>query len=194
MDFDLEHWKGQVRGRLREFGTNPKEQLKRAGAQTLFGYLAGMTLFPIAAAAAEGEPVVVLLTLGGIASGMGGKLIVDKFQGWHDEATAAQELEKDTTDSPELRKALDAILDKLDVIETAQAGMSEEDRRWFTSQLGRELQAYPGDFPRVNATLTGVTDSLVITAGGHVSVTYVLNIINMLTPSRLSETESAAGY
>lgn len=189
MHFDLEQWKGQVRGRLREFAANPKEQLKRAGTETLFGYLVGMTVFPLAQAATTGELAPALLALGSIAGGVGGNLIANKVQRLHDEASAGKDLEKDVADRPESRQDLDSILKKLEVIETAQASMSEEDRRWFTAQLGRELQAYPGDFPRVNATLTGVMDSLVITAGGPVSVNYVLNIINMLAPSRLSETE-----
>ena len=50
MEFDLERWKEQLRDPLRRFSADPKGALKRAGAQTLFGYLAGMTLFPLAAA------------------------------------------------------------------------------------------------------------------------------------------------
>ena len=50
MAFDLQQWKEQVRERLRDFAANPKEALKRAGAETLFGYLVGMTVFPLAQA------------------------------------------------------------------------------------------------------------------------------------------------
>ncbi len=67
MAFDLQQWKEQVRERLRDFAANPKEALKRAGAETLFGYLVGMTVFPLAQAAATGELAPALLTLGGTA-------------------------------------------------------------------------------------------------------------------------------
>lgn len=59
-----------------------------------------------------------------------------------------------------MREALDALLDKLDVIEQAQAGMSDQDRAWFQETLRREVA-------RLGSSLTviTVTDSEVVAVG-----------------------------
>jgi formylglycine-generating enzyme required for sulfatase activity len=171
MAFDLQQWKEQVQGRLRDFAANPREAMKRASAETVFGYLVGMTVFPLAQAAATGDPASAFMTLGSIASGVGAQLIANKVQRWHDEASAVQELEKELPVSPELRQALDTVLDKLEVVKAAQEDMSDEDRRWFVERLAEEVQPYQADFTQVNATLRHVSDSLVIVAGRDVIIT-----------------------
>jgi len=189
MAFDLETWKEELREPIRRFSADPKGALQRAGATTLFGYLAGVTLFPLAAAAAKGEVTAVLLTLGGIAGGVGANLVAHKMQSWKDEAAGAHEIEDDLPDSPELRQALDQILGSLEVAEDAQRDMTDDDRRWFASELGRNLQPYETDLPRVSATLSGVTSSVLCLAGGDLYITYVTQIVNDLSSSQLSEAE-----
>ncbi|TKJ29986.1 MAG: hypothetical protein CEE40_06785 [Chloroflexi bacterium B3_Chlor] len=189
MDFDLERWKEQLRERLGRFAENPREQLKRAGTQTLFGYLIGMTVFPLAVEAAQGDLSSAMLTLGSIASGMGAKHILTRIQRWNDEASAGKDLETGAADRSELREDLDGILKDLEVIETAQENMTDEDRRWFVSQLASELQPYQADFPRLNATLAGVTGSVIFMPAGDVYITYVNYIVNQLTSPELPEAD-----
>ncbi len=189
MGFNLERWKEQLREPIRHFSADPKGSVKRAGAQTLFGYLATMTLFPLAVAAAEGELIPVVAALGSIAGIVGANLVANKVQRWKDEATAIEELERELPESPELRQALDQILSKLGVIEDAQREMEEDERRSFASQLDREVQPYQADLPRVYATLTGVTDSLVVFSEGDTYVNYVKLIVNQLASAKLSEAE-----
>ena len=193
MDIDLEWWKAQLRDPLRRFSDDPKGALGRAGAQTLFGYLATMTLFPLAVAAAEGELIPVVVALGSIAGSVGGNLIANKVQRWKDEATAIEELERELPESPELRQALDQILSKLGVIEDAQREMEEDERRSFASQLNREVQPYQADLSRVYATLTGVTDSLVVFSKRDTYINYVnfhvSFFVNQLGSAELSEAE-----
>jgi len=189
MEFDLERWKEQLRDPLRRFSANPKGALGRVGAQTLFGYLATMTLYPLVVAAAEGELVPVVVALGSIAGSVGGNLIANKVQRWKDEATAIEELERELPESAELRQALDQILSKLGVIEDAQREMEEDERRSFASRLDREVQPYQADLSRVYATLTGVTDSLVVFSERDTYVNYVTFFVNQLASTGLSKTE-----
>jgi formylglycine-generating enzyme required for sulfatase activity len=189
MGFDLERWKEQLREPLRRFSDDPKGALRRAGAQTLFGYVATMTLFPLAVAAAEGELIPVVVALGSIAGSVGGNLIANKVQRWKDEATAIEELERELPRSPELRQALDQILSKLGVIEDAQRQMEEDERRSFASQLDREVQPYQADLSRVYATLTGVSESVVVFSERDTYVNYVTFIVNQLALPGLSDAE-----
>jgi formylglycine-generating enzyme required for sulfatase activity len=190
MGFDLERWKQQLREPLRRFSADPEAALRRAGATTLFGYLCGMTLFPLVVAAASGELVPVFVALGTVAGNVGGNLIANRVQRWKDEPTAAQELEKELAGSPELRQALDQIITKLQVVEDAQRDMQDSSRRWFASQLARELQSYQADLPRICATLSGVSDSLVVFSQRDTYVNnYITLIVNQLGSPQLPEAE-----
>jgi len=190
MDLHPDRWKEQLRESLGRFSADPKGALQRAGAKTLFGYLCGMTLFPLAAAAARGELIDVVAAACGIAGTVGGTLIANKVQHWKDEATAVQELERDLAESPELRRALDKTLTKLEVVQDAQRDMADEDRRWFDSQLAREVHPYQTDVPGIYATLSGVSDSLVVFSQRDTYINnYVTQIVNQLSSPQLSEAD-----
>jgi hypothetical protein len=51
MAFDLQQWKDAIRQRIHEFAQNPQE----TAASSLFGFLCGMTLFPLAEAIGRGD-------------------------------------------------------------------------------------------------------------------------------------------
>ncbi|TEU17361.1 MAG: hypothetical protein E3J21_08580 [Anaerolineales bacterium] len=80
MAFDLQQWKDAIRQRIHEFAQNP--QGVTAGSQ--FGFLCGMTLFPLAEAVGRGDMMGVGMTLGGIAAGVGGNLVAEQVQRWVD--------------------------------------------------------------------------------------------------------------
>jgi len=189
MDIDVEWWKAQLRDPLRRFSEDPKGALKRAGAQTLFGYLAGMTLFPLALAATDGHLIPVVAALGSMAGSVGANLIANKVQRWEDEATAIEELERELPESPELRQALDQILSKLGVIEEAQRQMEESERRSFASQLSSEIQLYHADLSRTYTVLTGESQSPIVFSQRDTYIKYVNFFVNQLASAELSEAQ-----
>jgi len=172
MGFDVAEWKERIEQRLQAFAANPRQALKEAGAETLLGYLLGMTFFPLAQAVAEGE-LAALSALFSIARGIGANLIANKVQHWHDETTAARELERELPASSELRQTLAKILAELEVIGIAQQRMGYEDHSWFAERLVEELQPYREDFIQASPIFGYVIDSLVITAGRDFHLTYI---------------------
>jgi formylglycine-generating enzyme required for sulfatase activity len=172
MSFNLAEWTAQVKERLQAWAQTPRDAWRDAGAQTLFGFLATMTLFPLAEALARGDSMGVGLTLGGIAAGVGGNLIAEQVQRWKDRASAggvdeeaAPDLESALATSQDLREAVDAILDELDVIHQAHEALPEPDRPWFAEQLQAELDDYPSGLKRTVAAVGDIYSQIVVQEG-----------------------------
>jgi len=140
MAFNLQEWKDTIQRRIHKFARNPQ----RAAAGSLFGFLCGMTLFPLAEAMGQGDTLGVGMALGGIAAGMGGNLVAEQVQRWKDrpEEETAAELDQAINESAELRQALDAILGELEVLHEIRQTLSEDDRDWFTATLDEELARF----------------------------------------------------
>lgn len=56
------------------------------------------------------------------------------------DAKVAQILEAEVSATPELKAELDAMLEKLDVIQEAEKSLSETDKEWFANTIQQELQ------------------------------------------------------
>lgn len=155
MTFTLQTWKDQTGEQLRNFG-GWLEHLRQAYAPyLLYGTLCGMTLWPLLEVARKGQALDVMLALGGVAAGVGGNLLAEQVQRWKDgadEDTVRQWVVEQALANPELRATLDAILDKLDAIPQAQAGLSPAGRQWFAATLGEELSRL-GNLARFEASL-----------------------------------------
>ena len=170
MPFDLAEWTDQVRERLHTWAQAPRQAVSDAGAQTLFGFLATMTLFPLAEALAKGDSLGVGLTLGSIAAGVGGNLLAGEIQRWKDRADqgrldereVAPDVEAALATSRELREVADAILDELDVVHQAHQALSEADRAWLIQQLRAELDAYPSGLERTTAAVGDIYRQIVV--------------------------------
>ncbi len=94
---------------------------------------------------------------GSIAGGVGGSLIANRLEKWKervDEAEVHEWVAENAPNNPDLRDALDAIMEHLDVVARAEAGLDEEDRAWFSENLAVELPRL-GNLPRYEAGLTG---------------------------------------
>ena len=96
MAFDIQQWKDAIQQRIHEFARSPQQ----AAAGSLFGFLCGMTLFPLAEAIGQGDMLAVGMALGGIAAGGGGNLVAEQVQHWVDrtEAEATAELGRAMTE------------------------------------------------------------------------------------------------
>ncbi len=153
MPFNLTAWTAQVKDRLRTWAAAPQNAWHDAGAQTLFGFLATMTLFPLAEALAGGDAAGVFVALGSIAGGVGGNLIAEQVQRWKDRAdekAAVRDLESALAASPEFRQAVDALLAELDVLRQAREALPEAERAWFAATLHDELARFGAELERAN--------------------------------------------
>jgi formylglycine-generating enzyme required for sulfatase activity len=149
MAFDLDIWKAQVSRRMKGW----KPRMQRAGVNSVYAFLSAAAMWPVVEAARSGE-WVALAVLGNVLAGVGSNLLANRIQGWKDEADAAHQLATDATEDPALRAELDAILEKLEALPQAQAGLAESDQEWFTQTLRAEL-ARLGNLARFQATLIG---------------------------------------
>ncbi len=168
MPFDVTEWTGQVKERLRAWARAPKDAWRDVGAQTLFGFLATMTLFPLAEALGKGDAMGVGMALGGIAAGVGGNLVAEMVQRWTDRAderTAAEDVEAALVESGEFRQVLDALLVELDVLRQARDALPEADRTWLAEQLQEDLAAYPAGLERTAAVVGDIYHEVVVQGG-----------------------------
>jgi len=138
MDFQ-QTWQKQIQERLDRFSASARAQFQQAAPNLLYGFLSGMTLWPVAEAMRGGDLAGPILALGGIVGNVGANLIANQVQNWKDEADAAEQLSQAAQSDPGVREVLDVLLDKLKVVEQAQAGMSDQDRDWFMETLRREV-------------------------------------------------------
>ncbi|GAB4151704.1 MAG: hypothetical protein Fur0021_15800 [Candidatus Promineifilaceae bacterium] len=161
MAFDKEIWEQRVKGKLAEI----KQWLDRRRQQDLpyvvYGTVAGLTLWPIVEAAAQtGQLSNVMWVLFNVAGAIGGDLIASQLERWKDrpqpptETEVADWVSTQVESQPELRQAIDAILEKLQALPQAQTHLLPADRAWFDQALQTEL-AQLGNLARFQAILTG---------------------------------------
>jgi hypothetical protein len=156
MTFDVDRWKERVRAGLDGWWS----RAKRAGAGSVYAGLSAAALWPALEAAQKGETTSVLLALGAVSGGVGANLNAEQIQRWKDRAgrTSAADIaawvEEHARRDDELRTALDDILERLEAIRAAQAGLGESERRAFLDALRADLDRL-GNLQRFQATLHG---------------------------------------
>lgn len=139
MSLSFANWMTSAKTRLQRWAAQPRHALKRAGANALYFGMAGAALYPIAEAVGRGD----LATLGLLYSlgvNVGVDLIANAVQDWADEEDAARKLAASAAEHQDLIVALDAVLQKVEAVETVQAGLSADDRAWFVETLRTETQ------------------------------------------------------
>jgi hypothetical protein len=90
----------------------------------------------------------VVLALGNVVAGVGGNLIAEQIQRWHDQAHLPSEADSATwitahvTTNADLRQALDTILEHLDedahIWVTLPPTISEEERESFANRMAEK--------------------------------------------------------
>ncbi len=160
MTFDLETWKEKTTASLHKVGQWLERRKNEDAPYLLYGYLGGLSLWPLVAAAQADQLLPAVMALGSVAGGIGGNLLANQVQKWTDQAAPVTETEvvewvaENSAANPELRLALDAILKQLDVVAQAQAQLGEADRQWFSELLRAEL-ARLGNLAHFEAELSG---------------------------------------
>ncbi len=167
MGFELANWKEKTvegwqkaSGRLAQWKTQDAPYL-------LYGTLCGLSLWPLVEAYQSGQTLPAMMALGSVAAGVGGNLLAEQVQRWKDGADSKQVTKwvvEQVPDNPELRDALDAILEQLELIQQAPQGLAESDRQWFTQTLQSELSQL-GNLARFERALAWGAGSKVVTGG-----------------------------
>lgn len=134
MPFDLAQWKTQLAENLREW----KLRMTRAGINSAYAFIAATALYPVAQAAQQGD-WSALAALGAVTASVGTNLIANQIQKWRDENDAALQLGPEAQTNDELRRELDAVLEKLDAFTVAQDALPASERAWFRHTLREEL-------------------------------------------------------
>ena len=153
MGWTVEEWKEQAAERLRGIGA----WLGRRAPYATYGALCGLSLWPLVEAAQGGQALPVMVALGSVAGGVGGNLIAEQVQRWADradEGTAVEWVAERAPQDGDLRRALDAILERLEALPAAQAGLGEAERGRFVEALRGEMAAL-GNLPRFEAHFEG---------------------------------------
>ncbi|MCI0731532.1 MAG: SUMF1/EgtB/PvdO family nonheme iron enzyme [Chloroflexi bacterium] len=161
MTFTLESWKEAAGRKLREAGEWLQRRRQEDAPYVVYGTVAGLTLWPaVEAAARTGQFGAVMGAIYGTAAGVGANLLASQIEAWKNqarpptEAAVADWVAGQAAANDELRRALDTILEKLDAIAQAQAGLTAEERTWFGQTLAGEL-ARLGNLARFEASLAG---------------------------------------
>lgn len=141
MAFNLKVWQEQVKQRLRGWKAN----MATSGIDSIYATLATTALWPLAQAMIS-EPLVAGGALMQLLGGIGTNLLANKVQSWKDQSdadaqqAATRELQHELQREPALRAEIDAVLQKLEVLQLAQNALAQTDRQWFADTLHAELQ------------------------------------------------------
>ncbi|NOZ28403.1 MAG: SUMF1/EgtB/PvdO family nonheme iron enzyme [Chloroflexi bacterium] len=133
-----------------------KTRLQQAGINTVYGFLAAATIWPVMAAYAQGD-LAAIMALGNVLAGVGGNLLAERIQRWKDatdETDMAEEIAQEAAENQALRAEIDQMLAELEALSLAEAALSEEDKAWFRETLAAELERL-GNLGRFEATLIG---------------------------------------
>jgi hypothetical protein len=161
----LETWTAKISERLWEW----QLRIEQARPSSVYTALCAAALWPLVQAAQHEGILPIVLALGNVMAGVGGNLIAEQLQRWHDRANPTSEAEVDAwlqeqvATNTDLRQELDTILEHLQVISQARTHLNTDDRQWFVQTLRTELTAM-GNLARFEAHLTG---SGAIAQGDH---------------------------
>ncbi len=138
MGFSLHEWKSGIADYFKKH--TPK--MKQGSMNVFYGLVTAGVLAPAVAAVAQSSGQEVFGQLAALLGGVGVNLVSNLIQQIKDrsEEDAAAEVQRQYEADPELRKALDMLIEKLDAINTAQRMLSDADREWFVQTLREELR------------------------------------------------------
>lgn len=149
MAFDLNTWQDKVKTNLKGW----RDRMQKAGVKSIYAFVSASAIWPVVTAAQSGDWGAVA-ALGGVLSGMGSSLLVDKLKKWKNETAAAKDIQKEIQGNADLRSELDAVLQKQDAFSVAKAELQESERDWFEEVLQKELEQL-GNSQKFTAVLHG---------------------------------------
>jgi len=141
--FSLNSWKERINEQLKELGSK-WDMLKSAGANPAYSFLCAAAFYPIVQACQQGD-ISALVALGQVTAGIGGGLVSNLIQNWKDNERIttegmASDLAPEVKNGEKLREEIDAILEKLEVIEMAKQNLKSEQKDDFIQTLKEEMK------------------------------------------------------
>jgi formylglycine-generating enzyme required for sulfatase activity/energy-coupling factor transporter ATP-binding protein EcfA2 len=149
MPFSLDTWRAEVRARIADLVRDPRGALQRAGVDTIYGFLLGSTLLPVAAAAAH-DPGSAIVALTGIVGSVGANLVSNLVQKRYDGPDAAAVIAAEATD-PALAPAYAKLVAELDLLALAKAELAGHTE--LLQRLDDELRRLGPSGPFAGATI-----------------------------------------
>ncbi len=149
---DKTTWQARIRARVKA----SSEYLRTLAPGMSYGALSAATLLPLLTAVQQGE-FGVLVELTKMVGSVGGALIANQIQQWHErsEADLAAELQALATGQPEWREALDNLVVELETPRIVQAVLGEAEWDRLEGLLRQEL-ARLGNLARYEVILTEI--------------------------------------
>jgi hypothetical protein len=133
MTWNLERMKTAFAERLPQW----RQRMQQAGVTSVYSFVSAMALWPVAAAAKNGE-WAALAALGSALAGLGGNVLASRLQNWKDEADGAQQLAAAMETDDALQKELAVVIDQLNALNQARQALPEAERSWFDHVLAGE--------------------------------------------------------
>lgn len=139
MSFNLDQWKDANLQNLRDW----KSRMQKAGVNSAYYFLAGNTLLPIAQAVHSGDWSGLAVLGASLGGTVGTNLLANIVQKTKDKSAAevAQILESEVKAAPELKAAIDAMLEKMNTLQEAEKILPKADQVWFADTILRELKS-----------------------------------------------------
>jgi formylglycine-generating enzyme required for sulfatase activity len=138
MSFNLEQWKESIRKNLHGW----KGRMERTGVNSLYYFLAGVSLLPVVQAVHSGDwsglAVLGASVDGAVSTGLLAN-VVQKAKDKSDKEVAGI-LETEVKSSPELKAEIDAMLEKLETLQEAGKALADADKEWFAKTIQGELK------------------------------------------------------
>lgn len=153
MSFDLAQWRTDLRQHLATFARDPQRVLADAGVDTLYGFLLGSTVLPLAAAAAQDQAAVFAAVIG-VAGSLGANLLSNLAQKRYDGPDTIQ-IAAVEAQSTALAPAYEQIAARLEVIPEAERMLEAAGQTAVLAQLRDELARLgkAGQFAHANITV-----------------------------------------
>ncbi len=151
MPFNLDVWQIKIKQQLPQWKEHWRTG-QSSGLVTLYSFVVTMSLLPVVEAIQHNDPGWAALTP--FLASAGGNLLANVIQFWKDESTAALQLDDGLKSHPEDHAALDALLEKLDVISQLRLTLEIDERAWFDETLKSELSEL-GNLARYEGILNG---------------------------------------
>ncbi len=139
MPFDLTAWRAEVRALVADFARDPQGTLRRAGVDSLYGFLLGSTMLPLAAAYAH-EPTSAISALIGVTGSLGANLLANLAQRKYDHANALATVATEAQ-SPELMRVYESIARAIDLVPLAEAALTQASQADALSRAARRAAA-----------------------------------------------------
>lgn len=139
MPFNFEQWKENTKETLQGW----KSRMERAGLNSAYYFLAGVSLLPVVQAVHSGDWGGLAVLGASLGSAVSTNLLANIVQRAKDksEVQISEILETEAESTPELKPELDALLEKLDTLHEAEKALSTSDRVWFVEVIQRELRS-----------------------------------------------------